>query len=127
MIEWDKVEFFRSGVAPLIKYAVSERHGVRVELSMHDETIRKMVPERLRFEAMSFPTNNAKIERIEGALVVLIKAGPDAAGCFVLVKVKTQIGFSPDRLACAITFILASLKGAGIEPGKEVERTIRGN
>jgi hypothetical protein len=129
-IEWDKQETFTApnGVTAM-RYAVSNRNGVTYEFSMHDATIQTMLPQTYWIPVFTAPVNNAKIDRIDGRLVVLCGFGKanDPVGNLVLMRVATIPGFSVERLACVIALILATLARFGIQPDKHMMDTIRGN
>lgn len=130
-IEWDKFEpFVSTDGIPLVRYAVSDRDGVRFEMSMHDETIRGFVPERLCFQVRSFPTNNVKAEPVAGGgFTALFKVGKpnDEAGNLTFMRATTKPGFSAARYAMVVAITFSLMAELDIRPDKHVMVTIRGN
>ncbi len=129
MIEWDKAETFEAANGEVcMRYAISDRDGVCYEFSMHDPTIQSMYPASHWMPVFSAPINSAKIDRIEGRLVVLCGFGKpnDPTGNLVLMRVSSRPGFSPERMALIVSMILVTLMGFGIRPDKRMEDLIRG-
>ena len=130
-IKWDKIEPVVSADGiPLIRYAISDRDGVCLEMSMHDDTIKNFVSDSLCFAVKSFPTNTAKIDPIAGGgFVALLKIGNpnDQAGNLIFIRVKTVAGFSKPRYAMTVEFTLKTVTKSGIRLDKHVMDTIRGN
>lgn len=130
-IQWDKVEpFISSGGEPSIRYAISDREGVRLEMSMHDETIRGLVSEKMCFDVKSFPNNNAKVDPIiGGGFTALLKLGNanDEAGNLMLIRVTTASKFSTASHATIVASVVSTILAVGIHLDKNVMHTIRGN
>jgi hypothetical protein len=129
--EWDKVEYGFSADGPLIRYSISERDGIRFELSMQDEKIMEMAQEKDVFAVMSFPTNNVKIEPVAGGgFTALIKVGaPKEAGGNLFFYRVTRTGpkFSLARYLRIVELLLTFLDKYGIHLDKHVTDTIRRN
>jgi|HubBroStandDraft_5_1064220.scaffolds.fasta_scaffold666673_1 hypothetical protein len=117
MIQWDKFETFNAGGHTAIRYAFSEKDGVSLEMSLHDPTIQSMFPQSHWFPIYSAPTSNAKIDRIDGKLVVLMGFGKpnDPLGNLMLMRVWSRLGYSKARMGQIITFILISMAKNGIQ------------
>jgi hypothetical protein len=129
-IEWDKQETFTAPNGAVgIRYAVSDRDGITYEFSMHDPTIQSMLPQAYWLPVFSAPASNAKIDRIDGRLIVLcgLNKPNDPLGNLVLMRVASRPGFSPDRMAYIISLILMTLAGFGIRPDQHMADAIRGN
>ena len=129
-IQWDKQEMFTASNGEAgIRYAISSSDGVTYEFSMHDPTIQTMLPQAYWLPVFSAPVNNAKIDRIDGCLVVLcgLSKPNDPSGNLVMMRVASRLGFSPNRMAQIIAVILATLAQFGIRPDKDMMETIRGN
>lgn len=119
-IQWDNQEtFIASSGATAIRYA----------MSMHDATIRSLLPADFWIPVHAAPVTNAKIERVHGRLVVLcgFNKPDDPLGNLVLIRVATAPGFSRNRLATVTAMILMTLAGFGIQPDKHMTDIIRGN
>jgi hypothetical protein len=129
-IQWDKQETFiaRNGRVG-IRYASSDHDGVIVEFSMHDPTIQEMLPKNHWLPVFTAPSTNAKIDRIDGRLVVLCGFGKpnDPMGNLLLMRLSSRPGFSPERMSKAIVLTLVTLAGFGIRPDKNMMDAVRGN
>ena len=130
-IEWDKFEpFISADGLPLVRYAISDRDGVRLEMSMHDDTIRGFVPESVCFALLSFPKNNAKVDPLPGGgFTAVFKVGKadEKAGRLMFIRAATTPNFSAPRYAMAVAMTLSLMTEVGIRPDKHVMDTIRGN
>lgn len=127
---WDNPEFFTMpNGKPAIRYALSDRGGVVVECSMHDATIRSLLPMAYWLPVFSATIDNAKIDRIGGKLVVLFGCGKpnDPGGNLVLYRVCSRPGFSPQRMAQVVALLLATCAQSGIRLDQPMVDIIRGN
>src|SRR5690349_6454336 len=128
--DWDRQEIFTASNGKVgVRYAISDRDGVSYEFSMHDHTIQSMLPRSLWMPVFTAPSTNAKIDRIDGRLVVLcgLNKPNDPMGNLILMRVGSRPGYSPDRMAHIVTLILGTLAGLGIRPDQHMADTIRGN
>jgi len=130
MMEWDKQEFFTMpNGATAFRYAVSDRGGIVVEFSMHDPTIRSMLPLVFWLPVFNAAIDNARIERIGGKLVVLFGFGKPTEPCgnLVLFRICSQPGFLPQRMALVVAMLLATCARFRIRLDQRMEDIIRGN
>ena len=129
-IQWDKQEMFTAPNGAFgVRYATSDRDGVTCEFSMHDPTIQSMLPIAYWLPVHSAPINNAKIDRIDGRLVVLCGFGKpnDPMGNLVLMRVASRPGFSLVQMERVFSMIFLTLAELGIRFDKSMENQIRGN
>lgn len=130
MIQWDKQDLFAApDGTPRIRYAISNREGVCCEMSMHDPTIQSLLAPAYWLPVFTALQESAKINRVDGRLVVLLGFGKprDPIGNLIMMRVSSQPGFSPERMALVINLILMTLMHFGIRLDKNMENTIRGN
>jgi len=130
MMEWDNPKFFTMPNGTLaVQYALSDRGGVVVECSMHDATIRSMLPMAYWLPVFSATIDNAKIDRIGGKLVVLFGFGKpnDPGGNLVLYRVCSRPGFSPQRMEQVVGPLLATCAQFHIRLDQPMVDIIRGN
>ena len=127
--EWDRFETFTINGMPFIGYALSDRDGVRFDMTQHDPTIRAAVSQADWLAVTSSPVNNAKVDSIERGFTVLIGFGKPSEPCGNLqfIRLRTRVGFKPARLAKLISLVLAQLVQLGIKLDKKMENTIRLN
>lgn len=117
-IQWDKQETFTAPNGKIgMRYAISDHDGITYEFSMHDPTIQSMFPVAHWFPVHSAPASCAKIDRIEGKLVVLCGFGKpnDPMGNLLLMRVASRPGYSRSKMAQIIATILITLAGFGIQ------------
>ena len=129
-IQWDKLDTFETDTGEsFIRYAVGDRDGITYEFSMHDPTIQAMFPQGYWWPVYCAPTNNVKIDRIDGRLVVLCGLGKpnDPNGNLMLSQVAARPKHSVVWKAQIIAMILATLAGLGISPDKDMYDAIRRN
>lgn len=126
-IQWDKQETFTAPNGKIgIRYAISDHDGVAYEFSMHDPTIQSMFPRDLWFPVHSAPASCARINRIDGKLVVLCGFGKpnDPMGNLVLMRVGSRPGFSRSRMAQIIGLMLVTMTGFGLQFDKTTLDTL---
>jgi len=128
--EWDKQEMFTgSNGVTAVRYAISDHEGVTVEASMHDPTIRSMLPVEFWLPVHNAQIINARINRVDEWLVSLIGFGKssDPLGNLTLTRVRTEAVFSAERLSRVITMIFKEIAGHGIRLDQSIIKKIRGN
>jgi hypothetical protein len=129
-IQWDKQEMF---VAPNgmqgVRYAISDRDGIVLEFSMHDATIQSLLPRDYWFPVFSTPVNNAKVNLIDGKLVILCGLGKpnDPMGNLILYRVKISRGFLDERKNAVTELLVETLRGFGIKFENNMFDAVRSN
>ena len=129
-IQWDECETFAdSDGTPFIRYAICNRHGIVFEMSMHDATIQKLVPQGDSLAVMSFPANNAKIDPIARGFTVLIGFGKPnhPAGNLQFMRLRTAPGFSQDHFADLVARVIGTLKAYDIPFTKHMKDIVQRN
>lgn len=129
-IQWDECEEFTDADGtPFIRYAIWNRHGIGFEMSMHDATIKKLVPQEHWLGVMSLPANNAKIDPIERGFTVLIGFGKPnhPAGNLQFMRLRTTPGFSPEHFADLIARVMGTLRAYDITFTRHMKDIILGN
>src|SRR5579872_5826142 len=112
--QWDNSDMTVMPDGTLLpKNAVSDKNGVKLEMSMHDGTIQTLLPKSHWLPVFTANIANAKIDRIAGSFIVLAGFGTpdDPAGNLMFFRITTVAPYSPARLAEVISHIVCTLAG----------------
>jgi hypothetical protein len=128
LVKWDKVETFTTAAGTTaIQYAVRESEGVTEEFSLHDPTIQKLLPSSFWLPVYSYPLNNFRFDIVGGWWVALFGFGKpeDPMGKLMLARVKTQPGYSPERVASFAARIAMQCEMMGLGKGTNTTDSFR--
>lgn len=129
-IKWDKSETFTaSNGETCTRYAISSKDGVTLEFSIHDPTIQSIVPREYWLAVWTATVTNARFERIDDQLCVLVGFGKsnDPLCNLALYRISTRRDFSRKWLGKIMNFILMTLVGFGIHLDKQMKDLLRNN
>jgi hypothetical protein len=128
-IEWNTKELFTGyNGAQAVRLATHDQEGVRLELSMHDETIRLLVPQEAWMPVHTLPTTSAMIGRDDGWIVVLIGfGGSDPLGNLMLWRFKLTPGFHFRHYMELWSYVGLTLDRLGIKIDSSVNKRLCGN
>lgn len=113
----------------LVKWAVSDDGGVKLEMSQDETTIRSIVPNEDWITAATATTNTGNFKSFPKGFEALIGCPKhtDSPTLFTYLRVTRADKFDSDKLTIVAMFFALQMAVAGIEPNQDILSIMRGN